>query len=235
MTSAQHPSQSPQRAVRSPPRRVILASVILPQSIPSFLRRNTKAEMISSAIFWTSPRRAALAALAVLMALAAMSLLPAAAAAQEPAREEVRHIGSHDIRVVPVNYNLAAGYAQLSVFVTHPETGAPVPDARVVLLATNDKENHQGWAEALNSPAIPERYDVRLNLEYTGKWDIGVDVSSSLGADLADVTTLEVPALQRYTDGSLVFFGMFGVIILGIAYVWWSARRNYRRRRSAQS
>ena len=93
-----------------------------------------------------------------------LTLLPAAAAAQESAREEVRYAGAHDIRVVPVNYNLAAGFAQFAIFVTHPGTGAPVPDARVVLLAVHPRDNHEGWANALNSPALPERYDVRLNL-----------------------------------------------------------------------
>ena len=101
------------------------------------------------------------------------------------------------------------------------------------MLAESAEEGNPGWAFATNSPATPERYIVHLKLDSTGEWHIKVDVSSSLGADLADVTTLEVPSLNRLTQGSWVFFGMFGIIMLGIAYVWWSARRNYRRKRAA--
>ena len=85
----------------------------------------------------------------------------------------------------------------------------------------------------MNSPADPERYDVRFVLDSTGIWDISIDVSSHLGQGRAYVTTLEVPSFRRYTSGSLVFFGAFGVIMLGVAYVWWSARRE-RRRKAAQ-
>ena len=180
-----------------------------------------------------SPRRATLAALAALLALAAFSLLPATAAAQDSTKEEVRYAGAHDIRVVPVNYNLGVGSAQFAVFVTDPATGEPVPDAKVVMLAESAEEGNPGWAIATNSPATPERYIVHLKLDSTGEWHIKVDVSSSLGADLADVTTLEVPSLNRLTQGSWVYAGVLAAILGGVAYVWWSARRNYRRKRAA--
>ena len=173
----------------------------------------------------------------ILAALAAIvaSMLPAMAEAQEPEREEVRFTGAHDIRVVPVNYNLGVGSAQFAVFVTDPAAGAAVPDAKVVMLAESAEEGNPGWAIATNTPETPERYVVHLKLDSTGEWFIKVDVSSSLGADLIDVATLEVPSLNRLTQGSWVFFGMFAVIMLGIAYVWWSARRNYRRKQAAQA
>ena len=170
-----------------------------------------------------------------LLAVLVASLLPAMTVAQESEREEVGYTGAHDIRVVPVNYNLGVGSAQFAVFVTDPATGEPVPDAKVVMLAESTEEGNPGWAFATNSPATPERYIVHLKLDSTGEWHIKADVSSSLGADLVDVTTLEVPSLNRLTQGSWVFFGMFAIIMLGIAYVWWSARRNYRRKQAAQA
>ena len=170
---------------------------------------------------------------AALLALIALVFMPFSALAQESEREEVRYVGSHDIRVVPINYNLGAGSAQFAVFVFDPETGEPVADADVVVLAESAEEGDPGWAFATNTPAVPERYDVHLKLDATGEWNIKVDVSSSLGADLADVTTLEVPSLNRLTQGSWVFFGMFAVIMLGIGYVWWTARRDYRRKQAA--
>lgn len=181
-------------------------------------------------------RRAAmplLAALAALLALIAAPPIPAAA--QDPDRADTLYTGDHHIRVVRGNHNLGAGSAQYSVFVTDPATGAPTADARVVMVAAHHTESNPGWAIATNSPAAPERYDVHLKLDATGQWNISVDVSSPLGADMVAVATLEVPSLNRLTQGSWVFFGMFAIIMLGIAYVWWSARRDYRRKRTSPS
>ena len=122
------------------------------------------------------------------------------------------------------------GSAQYAVIVTHPETGEPVSDARVVLVASNAVEGDPGWAIATNSPADPAQYNVNLKLDSTGAWAISADVSSSLGADLVEVTELEVPSVNRLTQGSWVYFGVFGAILAGIAYVWWTARREYRRK-----
>ena len=119
------------------------------------------------------------------------------------------------------------------LFVTNADTGEPVPDASVVIRSNNEEDGLEGWATALNSPNMPERFDVRMNLDSTGEWLISVDVSSSLGQGGATAMTLEVPAVRRNTDGSLVFFGVFAVMMLGIAYLFWSTRRNNRRRREA--
>ena len=171
---------------------------------------------------------------ALLIALSSAFLLTFTALAQESDREELRYVGDHDILVLPVNLNLGAGAAHYSVIVTHPETGEPVPDARVVLVTSHADESNPGWAIATNSPAQPEQYDVNLKLDSTGAWAISVDVSSSLGADFVDVTTLEVPSVNRLTQGTWVFVGVFVAIFGGIAYVWITARRDYRRKRAAQ-
>lgn len=173
------------------------------------------------------------AVLTLLLAYAVALFAASGASAQE--REEVHHVGAHDIRVIPVNLNLGAGSAQYAVVVTDPETGEPVPDARVVLVASNQEESNPGWAIATNTPVDPQLYSVNLKLDSTGAWEISADVSSSLGADLVDVTTLEVPSVNRLTQGSWVFLGVFVAIMGGIAYVWWSARRDYIRKRSAQA
>ena len=158
-----------------------------------------------------------------------MLLLAPAVAGQEDGREEAHYVGAHDILVVPVNLNLGAGSAQYAVIVTDPETGEPVPDARVVMLAAGQEESEPGWAIATNSPADPAQYNVHLKLDATGEWVIGADVSSSLGADYVEVTMLEVPSVNRLTQGTWVFVGVFAAILGGIAYVWWSARRDYHR------
>ena len=162
-------------------------------------------------------------------------LLPYSLEAQEGDRPEAHYVGAHDIRVLPVNLNLGAGSAQYAVIVTNPETGEPVPDAKVVLITSNAKESNPGWAHATNSPADPAQYNVHLKLDSTGEWELSADVSSALGADLVEVGTLEVPSVNRLTDGTWVFVGVFAAIFGGIAYVWWNARRDYIRKRAARA
>ena len=180
-------------------------------------------------------KRPAFAALLGLWMLATLLLSAASVSAQETARQEVHYVGAHDIRVVPANLNLGAGSAQYSVIVTDPATGDPVPDAYVVLVTSQQEEGNPGWAIATNTPADPQQYNVHLKLDSTGEWHIKADVSSSLGADFVEVTTLEVPSVNRLTQGTWVYVGVFLVILGGIAYVWWSARRDYLRKRSAQA
>jgi hypothetical protein len=142
--------------------------------------------------------------------------------------------GPHAVKAVLVNSNLAAGFIQLAFLVTDAGTGETVPDARVIMKATNDEEEYEGWGSAHNSPGNLQRYDGRMNLSSTGEWIIDIDVSSSLGQGGATALTMEVPALNRYTDGSLVFFGIFGVMMLGVAYLFWSVKRQNRQRQADQ-
>ena len=178
-------------------------------------------------------RNITLAVFAVVLFLFAP--LASVAAQQEDPIGEGRGVdivaGPHAVRVFVINSNLAAGFLQMALFITDANTGETVSDARVVLKANNEDQEYEGWATALNSPSMPERYDVRMNLRSTGEWTIDVDVSSSLGQGGARALTLEVPALKRYTSGSLVFFGIFAVMMLGIAYLFWSTKRQNRRRR----
>jgi hypothetical protein len=173
--------------------------------------------------------------LAMLLALLSVQVLAPPAFGQELDPDEVRFVGDHDIRVVPANLNLGAGSAQYSVIVTDPVTGEPVSDAQVVLVADHEAESDPGWAIATNSPTDPAQYNVHLKLDSTGTWAISADVSSPLGADLVDVGVLEVPSVNRLTQGTWVFVGVFAAILGGIAYVWWSARRDYRRKQAARA
>jgi hypothetical protein len=174
--------------------------------------------------------------LAVLAAVLLLSAsLSSVSAQQEETIEDGRGVdvvaGPHGVRVFVINSNLAAGFLQMALFITDANTGETVSDARVVLKANNEDQEYEGWATALNSPAMPRRYDVRMNLGSTGEWTIDVDVSSSLGQGGTRALTVEVPSLKRYTDGSLVFFGIFAAMMLGIAYLFWSTKRQNRLRR----
>jgi len=159
--------------------------------------------------------------------------------AQQDALTEAEQVvdivaGPHAVKVAVLKSNLAAGFIQMAFFVTDANTGAPVTDARVILMANNEEEEYEGWGSAHNSPGEPHRYDGRMNLGSTGEWTIDVDVSSALGQGGANALTLKVPALNRYTDGSLVFFGVFGVMALGVAYLFWSVKRQNKRRQAKE-
>jgi hypothetical protein len=138
--------------------------------------------------------------------------------------------GPHAVRVVVINSNLAAGFLQMALFITDANTGETVSDARVILKANNDDQDYEGWGTAHNSPRDPLRYDARMNLGSTGDWVIDVDVTSSIGHGGATALTLEVPALNRYTDGSLVFFAIFAAMMVGVIWLIWSVKRQNRRR-----
>ena len=158
---------------------------------------------------------------------------PLASAQEEDPRTVTVTAGPHLVRVVPVNTNLAAGFIQMALYVTNANTGEAVSDARVVLIGKNDDEDFEGWVIALNSPAEPEKYTVRMNLGSTGEWLMSVNVTSSLGQGGGDAMIFVVPAVKRQTAGSLVFFAAFAVMMLGLAYIFWSTKRNNRRRRDA--
>ncbi|MEC7748096.1 MAG: hypothetical protein VX572_04035 [Chloroflexota bacterium] len=173
-----------------------------------------------------------------IMALLLIAPLSSVAAQQEEPIGADRGVnviaGPHAVRVVVINSNLAAGFLQIALFITDSNTRETVSDARVILKANNDGQGYEGWGTAHNSPANPQRYDARMNLGSTGEWTIDVDVKSSLGQGATNALTLEVPALNRYTDGSLVFFGIFAVMMLGVIYIIWSVKRDNRRRRLAE-
>jgi hypothetical protein len=141
--------------------------------------------------------------------------------------------GPHAVRVVIINSNPAAGFVQMAIFITDANTEETVSDARVILLANNDGEDHESVWTAHNSPGEPRRYNTRMNLGSTGDWIISVDVASSLGRGGAEAIHITVPSLNRYTNGSLVFFGIFAAMALGVAYLFWSVKRDNRRRAAA--
>jgi cbb3-type cytochrome oxidase subunit 3 len=171
---------------------------------------------------------------AALLLFASLNPLAAVIAQEDERLDENRGVsviaGPHNVRVVIINSNLSAGFLQMALFITDASNGDTVSDAQVILKANNDDQDYEGWGTAHNSPADPRRYDARMNLGSTGDWVINVDVSSSLGQGGAEALNIQVPALKRYTSGSLVFFAIFGVMMLGIAYLFWSVKRENRRR-----
>ena len=156
---------------------------------------------------------------------------PGVALAQGVESEEfLGEVGPYEIRVSAVLSNLSIGQVLFYVTILEAATGLPVPDARVVLRSFHDEDGAQGWANALNTPDTPDLYEARMILRSSGTWRVSVDVDSPLGQEIVPVVSLDVPSPRRYSDGTLVFAGVFLVLVLGVGYVWWSARRANRQR-----
>ena len=156
---------------------------------------------------------------------------PALVLAQQGGAEPpLKNAGPYEIGYQVVQSDVAVGVAQFAVIVLDGATGRPVPDARVVLRAKHAETGDEGRVNALNSPVAPARYQARLSLDSPGAWLVSVEVDSSLGKIALEIGSLEVPAPRRFSSGTIVFAGVFGVLVLGVLYLWWSARRLRRQR-----
>ena len=173
-----------------------------------------------------------LAAVMALLLLALMvGILADPVQAQESGTNEVQvRAGPYDITVVSSLSNLSLGQARFFITVLDVSTGKPVTDARVLVRLKGSLNDTQGWATALYVPSLPEHYEARIVLDAPGTWKVAVEVTSSLGTEEIVASTLEVPTTRSYTSGSIVFAGVFVLLLLGAGYVWWSARRAQRQR-----
>ena len=138
--------------------------------------------------------------------------------------------GPYDITVVSSLSNLSLGQARFFITVLDVATAKPVTDARVMVRLKGSLNDTQGWATALYVPGQPEHYEARIVLDAPGTWKVAVEVTSSLGREEIVASTLEVPDTRSYTSGSIVFAGVFVLLLLGAGYVWWSVRRAQRQR-----
>ena len=69
-----------------------------------------------------------------------------------------------------------------------------------------------------------------MNLESSGVWRVDVEVSSDLGKVSVEAPSVVIPGSPNLTAGSFVFLGVSLVLILGVGYLWWSTRREQRKR-----
>ena len=172
--------------------------------------------------------------LALLLLAVVMAGLPAGpvqAQAQESGTKEVQvRAGPYDINVVSALSNLSLGQARFFITILDVTTGKPVTDARVLVRLKGNLNDTQGWATALYVPGEPDHYEARIVLDAPGTWKVSVEVTSSLGNEEIVASTLEIPTTRSYTSGSIVFAGVFVLLLLGAGYVWWSARRAQRQR-----
>ena len=176
-------------------------------------------------------RRAFAGGMALLLLLVMGGPLAGPIQAQESGTKQVQvRAGPYDITVVAALSHLSLGQARFFITVLDATTGRPVTDARVVVRPQHSLDDTQGWATALYVPDPPEHYEARVRLDAPGTWRVAVEVTSSLGREEIVAPTLEVPPMRSYTAGSLVFAGVFLLLLLGAGYLWWNVRRLQRRR-----
>lgn len=175
---------------------------------------------------------AGIMALLLLLMLVVMGGLPAGPVrAQESGTKQVQvRAGPYDITVVSSLSNLSLGQARFFITVLEAATTKPVTDARVMVRLKGSLNDTQGWAIALYVPGPPDHYEARIVLDTPGTWRVAVEVTSSLGTEEIVASTLEIPTTRSYTSGSIVFAGVFVLLLLGAGYVWWSVRRAQRQR-----
>lgn len=160
-----------------------------------------------------------------------LALAPAPVLAQQGGSEPpLKNAGPYAIGFQVVQADLAVGSAQFAFIVVDGATGSPVPGARVLLRTRHADSGDEALVNALNSPVAPARYQARVSLDSPGAWLVSVEVDSSLGKIALEIGSLEVPAPSRFSAGSIVFAGVFGVLLLGGLYLWWSTRKMRRQR-----
>ena len=172
------------------------------------------------------------AVIGLISVFALLASAPLIARAQQgESRTFQQSAGPYQIEAIIVESRLSLGTVLFFITVTEEATGKAVPDARVLLRTKHEPSDKEGFATAHNTPQTPERYDAQLNLRFPGKWKITVEVNSSLGTVGVELPTVDVPAMQQFSSGTIVFAVVFGVLFLGTVYLWWKYRR---KRRSVQ-
>ena len=178
------------------------------------------------------PARLTVVAGLVLTALLALAVsAPLSAQAQDGGVQSYEEsAGPYQIGINVAQSTLSLGTVLIFVTVTELESGLHVPDARVVLRTLHEATGKEGSATAHNTPRLPERYDAQLNLYSPGTWRLTVEVSSSLGSVGVEVPPLEVPKMQQFSSGTIVFAAIFAAIIGVSAYLFWKYKRGRVRR-----
>ena len=180
--------------------------------------------------------RAALGMLGLPFALLSFFLwgLPGVALAQEDSSQEVQvQAGAYRINVIADPSRLSLGTVLYTITIVNSENAQPVSDARVTINTSNEVDDIEGWALALNRPSNPGVYEATVQLDGTGIWHTSVEVSSSLGRVEVEIPPPTIPQPRQTRSGSLVFLGVFLAILLGVAYLVWSSRKAIKAREAA--
>ena len=142
-----------------------------------------------------------------------------------------RNAGPYEIFIAEDVSKLAVGVVIVTVSLRDASTGEGVPGALVTIRTRHARTGEEGYALAVNYVSLTS-YEAQVKLSTPGTWEITVDVESPLGNVSVEGLPVNIQTVRGLTSGSFVFVGVSALLILGVGYVWWSARREKRRRAS---
>ena len=140
--------------------------------------------------------------------------------------------GLYLITVVVQPQNPTIGMLHFSVTPLDAETMLPVDDAFITVTAITEQGEPAFQAPALPAPDSTLDYDANINFTKSGAWSLMVKVESERLGEVRVTMPLEigVSPFPSGGEGSVVFIVMLAVLVGGVAYVWYSARRKQKQR-----
>ena len=119
------------------------------------------------------------------------------------------------------------GVVHVTITPLDAESGDPVPDARVDVVAYDEAGDARYRARAVNTPIAPRYYDANFTIESEGDWTLVVDVQSERLGPATFNVPLSVGA-QTYEPGLgglLIWLLVIAAFVGGGLYVWYSSVR----------
>ena len=123
------------------------------------------------------------------------------------------------------------GVVHVTITLLDAESGDPVSDARINVVAHDELGNARYQARAVNTPAAPRHYDANFTIESEGNWMLVVEVQS----DRLNLATFNVPlsvdspSNEPGLGGLLIWLLVIAAFVGGGVYVWYSSVRASRR------
>ena len=139
----------------------------------------------------------------------------------------VRPAGDFEVAVRWLPPAPQVGYVNVALKPTIAETGEPVTDARVILVAEEAMEEPSFEVVAVNNPEDPEVYRANMKFEEAGNWILHIQIDSPTygQTDFRAPIVLLPPPIEPGLEGGWVFLGIIIALTAGSVYLVISSRR----------
>ena len=130
-----------------------------------------------------------------------------------------RAVGPYLLTLSTQPARLTPGVVHVSLLLRDPATGQDLRDATVTLWAQPpEPEEGRGPYPVPSTTATPAYYDVNVDLDRTGEWNLRFSVEGPLGSGHITVTLEVVEPGINWTAISAVATGLLILVLLGWAY-----------------
>ena len=135
--------------------------------------------------------------------------------------------GSYEIIVRALPEEPVVGSVHLSITPLEASTALLVTDAKILIIANDQRGQPTYQARALNTPDSPQYYDANITFESVGVWTLVIEVQSDQLGEITVTVHFEVEeqSIGPGGAGGVVFLVLLAVLVGGSLYVWHSARR----------